>query len=174
MTRHVTTILACLAFTSAIYGQSVNASLTCRIIDPSQAVIVDARVSAISIETNLHYEATTNSSGEYYLSNLQPGAYRLELEKSGFKKLIKPDVVLHVQDSLAIDFEMTVGSIGESITVEAGAPLLNTSDATVSTLVDNRFVENLPLNGRSFSALIDLTPGVVLIPGISLKKVSLA
>src|SRR6266567_1092797 len=112
----------------------------------------------------MRYEAVTNNSGEYYLANLPPSAYRIEVEKSGFKKLIKPDVILHVQDALAIDFEMTLGAASESITVEAGAPLLNTSDATVSTLIDNRFVENMPLNGRSFSALIDLTPGVVLVP----------
>src|SRR5262249_46937832 len=113
--------------------------------------------------TNLRYETTTNGSGEYYLSNLPPGFYRIEVEKSGFLKLIRPDVTLHVQDALEINFEMKVGSTSESITVEGGAPLLNTSDAAVSTLIDNRFVENMPLNGRSFSALINLTPGVVLV-----------
>ena len=72
-------------------------------------------------------------------------------------------MAVHVQDALEINFEMKVGSTSESITVEGGAPLLNTSDATVSTLIDNRFVENMPLNGRSFGSLIDLTPGVVLV-----------
>ena len=152
------------AFTAVLRGQSTNASVSGRVTDSSKAVIVDARVSAISLGTNLRYETMTNSSGEYSLASLPPNSYRIEVEKNGFKKLIKRDVVLHVQDSLAIDFEMPVGSASESITVESGAPLLNTSDATVSTLVDNRFVENMPLNGRSFSGLIDLTPGVVLVP----------
>jgi hypothetical protein len=105
----------------------------------------------------------SNGSGEYYLTNLPPGPYRLEIEKAGFKKLIKPDVVLHVQDALAMDFEMTVGSALETIKVEAGAPLVNTTDATVSTLIDRGFVEDLPLNGRSFQTLIMLTPGVVVV-----------
>ena len=86
------------------------------------------------------------------------------MEKPGFKKLIKPDVILHVQDALDIDFEMPVGAASESVTVEGDAPLLNTESASVSTVIDNRFVENMPLNGRSLSALIGLTPGVVLAP----------
>src|SRR5262249_47197112 len=93
-----------------------------------------------------------------------PGLYRIEIEKPGFKKLIKPDVILHVQDALEIDFEMTLGSVSETITVEGGAPLVNSESGTVSTVIDRTFVENLPLNGRSFQTLISLTPGVVLTP----------
>jgi hypothetical protein len=148
-------------FTSVLRSQSTDASLTGRITDPSRALIVDAKVTAINTGTNFRYETTTNASGEYHLANLPPGAYRLELEKPSFKKLIKPDVILHVQDALAIDLEMAVGSASESITVEAGSPLVNTESATVSTVVDQTFVENLPLNGRSFQTLILLTPGVV-------------
>jgi hypothetical protein len=164
MGRLFITAAVCLLSTSVFRGQSINASLTGRVTDPSKARIVGAKVAAISAGTNIRGEATTNGSGEYYLPSLLPGIYRIEVEKPGFKKLIKPDVILHVQDALSIDFEMTIGSASESITVEGGGPLLNTSDATVSTLVDNRFVENLPLNGRSFSSLIDLAPGVVLVP----------
>jgi hypothetical protein len=71
-------------------------------------------------------------------------------------------VILHVQDALKIDFEMTIGFASESVTVEAGSPLVNTESATVSTVVDRMFVEDLPLNGRSFQTLILLTPGVVV------------
>src|SRR5262249_38986836 len=120
-------------------------------------------VMAVNTDTNFRYETTTNAAGEYYLPNLPPGGYRLEIEKPGFKKVIKQDVPLHVQDKLEIDFQLTLGAASETITVQAGAPLLNTSDASVSTLIGNRFVEDMPLNGRSFTSLIDLTPGVVLI-----------
>jgi hypothetical protein len=143
-------------------AQSTDASLAGRVSDPSKALIINAKVTAINTGTNFRHETTTNSSGQYYLANLPPGAYHLQIEKPGFKKLIKPDVILHVQDAIAINFEMTLGAASETITVEAGAPLLNISDASVSTLIGNRFVENMPLNGRSFSSLIDLTPGVVL------------
>ena len=145
-------------------AQSTTASLTGRVTDPSKAVIVGAKVVAISAGTGTHNETATNAAGEYYLLGLLPGTYLMEVEKPGFRKLIKPDVILHVQDALDIDFETRVGPASESVTVEGGAPLLNTESASVSTLIDNRFVENRPLNGRSFSALIDLTPGVVLVP----------
>jgi carboxypeptidase family protein/TonB-dependent receptor-like protein len=143
-------------------SQSTNASITGRVTDPSNAVIADAKVAAIYTGTNARYEGETNGSGDYYLTNLPPGSYRIEIEKTGFQKLIKPDVILHVQDALDIDFGMTLGSGSESITVEAGAPVVNTESATVSTVIDRTFVENLPLNGRSFQTLILLTPGAVV------------
>jgi hypothetical protein len=159
-------ISACALFLASIASplraQSTNAGLTGRITDPSKALIAAARVSALSSGTNVRYETLTNGSGEYYLANLPPSSYRIEIEKPGFKKLIKPDVVLHVQDALAIDFEMTLGASSETINVEAGAPLVNTESGTVSTVVDRTFVENLPLNGRSFQTLILLTPGAVV------------
>ena len=143
-------------------AQSTNASLAGRVTDPSKAVITGANVAGINTSTGVEYDTASNASGVYNLPDLPPGAYRLEIEKTGFKKLIKPDVILHVQDSVEIDFEMTVGSVAESITVEGGASLLNTESATVSTVVDRAFADNLPLNGRSFQTLIMLTPGVVV------------
>ncbi len=144
------------------FAQSTNASLAGRITDPANALIPGAKVTAISDGTNIRYEDTTNGSGEYHLVSLPPNSYRLEIEKSGFKKLIKPDVVLHVQDALRIDLQMTLGDVSETVTVESGAPLLNTESGTVSTVINRTFVENIPLNGRSFQTLIQLTPGVVL------------
>src|SRR6185369_4883110 len=162
---HRVAAFVCLTFgvyASVLYAQSTNASITGRITDPAKALIVNARVTAVSAGTNIRYEATTNRSGEYYLTNLPPNSYRIEIEKAGFKKLIKPDVILHVQDALEIDFEMTLGDVSETVTVEGGSPLVNTESATVSTVIDRTFVENLPLNGRSFQTLIMLTPGVVV------------
>ena len=154
--------LAIVLCSPILRAQSTNASITGRVTDPSKALIVGANVAAVSSGTSFRYEAVTNASGEYYLTNLPPGSYRLEIEKTGFKKLIKPDVTLHVQDALEINFEMTLGPASQSVTVEAGAPLVNTESGTVSTVIDRTFVDNLPLNGRSFQTLIMLTPGVVM------------
>ncbi len=153
--------LLLLSLASALRAQSTNASLTGRVSDPQKALIVDAKVAVISAGTNVRAEITTNGSGEYYFANLAPAVYRIEVEKAGFKKLLKPDLILHVQDALKIDFEMTLGDVSETVTIEGGAPLVNTESAAVSTVVDRTFVENLPLNGRSFQTLIALTPGVV-------------
>jgi hypothetical protein len=161
-------VLAALAFFLAassatiLRAQSTNASLAGRVVDPSNAAIADAKIAAINVGTKVRYETRSGPSGEYYLSNLPPTLYRLEIEKAGFKKLVKPDVILHVQDELEINFEMAVGDVKESITVQVGAPVLSTESATVSTVVDRAFVQDLPLNGRSFQTLIMLTPGVVV------------
>ena len=145
-----------------LQAQSTNASLVGRVTDESNALIAGARVAATSSNTGTKYDALTDASGAYNLPNIPPGSYQLKVEKSGFKTLIRPDVIMHVQDKLNLDFVMQVGPASTTIRVDSGAPLLGTEAAVVSTLIDNRFVENLPLNGRSFGSLLDLTPGVVL------------
>ena len=159
---HTLVFLVLVSLPSVLHAQSTSALLTGRVTDPSHAVIAGAKISAINIGTNFRYETVTNGAGEYTLANLPPGTYQIEVEKSGFKKLVRPEMILHVQDVLAIDFEMAVGSLSDTIVVEAGAPLVNTTSGTVSTVVDQTFVENMPLNGRSFQTLLMLTPGVVV------------
>ncbi len=161
---HRVAALAFLLLTSFVpaQGQSTNASLAGRLTDPARALVIEAKVCAINEATRVRHETNSNASGDYYLANLPPGSYRMEIEKPGFKKLLKPGVILHVQDTLKIDFELTLGDVSETVTVEAGAPVLNSESAAVSTVVNHTFVTNLPLNGRSFQTLIALTPGVVL------------
>src|SRR5207253_10846638 len=78
-----------------------------------------------------------------------------------FKSIVKSGIELHVQDLVSINLALQVGSVSESTTVEGGAPMINTTDASVSTVVDQTFVKNMPLNGRSFQDLILLTPGTI-------------
>src|SRR3712207_5581937 len=122
MRRLAFAFLLTASLTLVLHAQSTNASLAGRVADPAKARIVDARVAAVRAGTNARYETTTNASGEYHLANLPPGDYRVEIEKPGFKKIVKPGVTLHVQDALELDFEMTLGPLSETVTVEAGAP----------------------------------------------------
>lgn len=144
-----------------IYGQSPNATISGLVVDSSGAAIVGAEILIANDATGLQYPRKTNGDGFYLVPNLPPGTYRLQVSKVGFKTLIKPDLTLNVQDALAINFTLPIGAVSEIVTVAAGAPLLNTQDAAVSTVVDRQFAENLPMNGRSFQTLIYLTPGVV-------------
>jgi hypothetical protein len=111
--------------------------------------------------TGIRYETATNAEGIYNLSSLPPGVYRIQVSKPGFKTIVRPDIILNVQDAVSINFTLPIGAVSVTVTVEGGAPLINTQAATVSTVVDRQFAENLPLNGRSFQSLIYLTPGTV-------------
>lgn len=147
-----------------VEGQSPNGTISGLVADPSGAVIVGADILVANDATGVRYSARTNESGIYVVSNLSPGTYRLQVSKIGFKTLIKPDIVLNVQDALAINFNLPIGAVAETVTVTAGASVVDSQDGTVSTVVDRQFAENLPMNGRSFQTLIELTPGVTLTP----------
>ena len=164
--RHFPLLLFLLivVLTGAAFGQSADGTISGLVLDPSGMAIVGVDIQIVNDATGVKYAGFTNGEGIYAIPNLPPGPYRVQVSKIGFKTLIKPDVVLSVQDALAINFTLPVGAFSETVTVEGGAPLVNTQDASVSTVVDRRFVENMPLNGRSFQALITLTPGVVLTP----------
>lgn len=156
--------LVTLLLAGSVSGQSPNGIINGLVLDVTGGVVVAAEIRIANDATGVQYVGKTNGEGIYVLTNLPPGTYRLQVSKIGFKTLIKPDIILNVQDSLAINFTLLVGAASEIVTVTGGAPLMNTESAAVSTVVDRQFAENLPMNGRSFQSLIQLTPGVVLTP----------
>src|SRR5580658_3916343 len=141
-----------------------NAELSGLITDPASLAVPGAKVVVQSVDTGATRTVSSNQQGEYSVPALLPGAYNITIEANGFKTIHQNGVVVEVDQRARLDFALIVGSSSESITVQGSAPLLNASDASVSTVIGNQFVENLPLNGRSFSSLIDLAPGVVLTP----------
>jgi Carboxypeptidase regulatory-like domain/TonB dependent receptor len=142
-------------------AQSPNGTINGRVLDPSNKVIGGADLLVINDATGVKYSGKTNEDGIYVVPNLPPGPYRLQVSKVGFKTLIKPDIVLNIQDALSINFTLPVGAVFETVTVEGGASMINTTDASVSTVVDQSYIKNMPLNGRSLQDLILLTPGIV-------------
>ena len=143
-------------------AQSTNGVISGIVFDPGGKAIPGSEILIVNDGTGVSYPGATNSEGIYAIPNLPPGPYRIQVSKQGFKTLIKPDIVLHVQDALAINFTLPLGAASEVVTVEGGAPLINTENAAVGTVIDRNFVESLPLNGRSFNTLLQLTPGVVV------------
>jgi outer membrane receptor protein involved in Fe transport len=141
-----------------------NATVSGLVTDPQGRAVVDTAIALTNVNTGIAYQTKTNGEGIYRLNGLQPGIYRANVSKDGFKSLVKADIELHVQDQLSINFALQLGSVMETVTVKVGAPLVNTQDASVSTVVDRNFAENLPMNGRSFQTLIELTPGVIQTP----------
>jgi hypothetical protein len=141
-----------------------TAELSGIISDPSGLVVPNAKVTAKGQATGVDRELTSNQQGFYSIPALPPGSYDITVEATGFKSVHQNDIVLEVDQRATLDVALSLGSTTETITVEGSAPLLNQSDASVSTVIGNRFIENMPLNGRSFSSLIELSPGVVLTP----------
>jgi hypothetical protein len=154
-------LFALYASSITAFAQSTSASLTGLVEDPSKALIPGATITAINTQTGEKASTTTNKEGQYVLPGLNPGTYRLEVDKPGFKGIIEAGLTLHVQDAVQINFHMALGSSSESVTVTADQINMNTTDGTVSTVIDQSYIANMPLNGRSFQDLILLTPGVV-------------
>jgi len=155
--------LALVALLGAVPLFAQNAEISGLNTDPSGRAVPGSRIRVENSNTGATRAVVSIAQGEYGVPALLPGPYDIAVQANGFQTLHHNGVVLEVDQRARLDFALTVGSNTESITVQGSAPLLSTSDASVSTLIGNRFVENLPLNGLSFSSLIDLTPGVVLV-----------
>ena len=151
--------------TIPVVGQTESAALSGTISDQLGAVIQNATVYLTNVETGVTINTTSSSAGLYVFPNVHPGRYHVRVEKSGFKQTMLTDLTLNVQDTLSRNFQLQVGSTGESVTVNGDMISLNTQTATVSTVIDRQFVENMPLNGRTFQTLIELTPGVAVTTG---------
>ena len=143
-------------------AQTELAHVSGRVTDQSGAVVADTEVEIKNVDTSLSITVKTNQDGLYTFPSIRPGRYVLSARKAGFKTVTVTEFILNAQDEATRNFVLQVGSTSESVTVSADALNVNTTDATVSTVVDRQFAENLPLNGRSFQSLIELTPGVVL------------
>jgi hypothetical protein len=146
-----------------VLAQTESATITGQVTDATKARVPNAHIAVINTSTNVRAEGRTDSAGSYVIPGLKPGPYRVEVEKQGFKSIVETGLVLHVQDTVQLNYELAIGSASESITVEGGGVNMNTTDAAVSTVIDRQFVENMPLNGRSLQDLEALVPGVVIV-----------
>jgi hypothetical protein len=155
-------ILLAVQMLPCAFAQTELATVLGRVTDPSGAVVAGAAVEVRNVDTNLAVMSGTNGDGLYAIPSLHPGHYVISVRKEGFKTVSVTQLHLNVQDNVVRNFVLEVGSSSESITVTAEGERMNTTDATVSTVVDRNFTENLPMNGRSFQTLIELTPGVAL------------
>ena len=121
-----------------------TATLTGRVTDTSGGVVAAVKIEATNVETNVTFPGETNEEGLYNIPNLPPGTYRVIVQKFAFRTIVKPDVELHVQDVVALNFSMEVGSIVQSVTAEGGAPLIQATPARGGDFLSSE-VRNLPL-----------------------------
>src|SRR5262245_25425563 len=146
---------------STAFGQAVSVgAFEGTITDPNGAIIAGATITATNKATSAERTATTDSSGYYRIAGLTPGVYKVKIEAKSFASQINEDVTLNVGITLTINAALKPGGTTETVIVNAGdAALVETSKTELAGVVSNREIENLPLNGRSFSGLAILIPG---------------
>ena len=154
----------------AVSAFSQTAQVTGTVSDPTGSVVPVAKVAATNIETGVTRTSVTNDAGNYLISALLPGRYRIIAEAPGFKQMKREPVILAVDQVGKIDFNMEVGETRESVSVEASAVLLDSATSTIGSVVENRQVMELPLNGRDPLDLLGLAAGVRIQGGIRRKE----
>lgn len=150
--------LAIVLATGGLFAQT--AEITGRLTDSSGAVVPNSRVTAANTDTGTRRETTSNETGYYAISSLLPGHYELDVQASGFKQVKQTGITLVVQQVARLDFALELGTLQEAVEVSAPAPLVEASNAALGHVIDNKRINELPLNGRQFLEYALLGPGV--------------
>jgi Carboxypeptidase regulatory-like domain len=151
--------------TMGAYAQlATTTALVGTVTDTTGQIVPGAKITAINTGTGDTYNATTNDRGYYNIQFVRPGNYEIDVQKAGFQKFKKAAITVETNQIVRNDVTLQIGSVSQSVVVEASAPVIKTDDASVSELVTSRQVADLPLNGRDPMHLAITTPGVV--PGL--------
>jgi hypothetical protein len=168
LSRHLLAfgILICIFFgTHSAMGQNETATISGLVVDSSGALVRGASVELQSVQRGTITTTKTNDAGIYVITGVVPGQYRVTVRRQGFKQVDLVGLTANVQDHIEQNFRLEVGSVSESVTVNASGININTTDAAVSTVIDRQFIANMPLNGRSLQDLWTLAPGVTQVIG---------
>jgi outer membrane receptor protein involved in Fe transport len=145
-------------------AQIDTAAIVGTVVDQSGAVLPGVTVTATQAATGVTSSTVTNASGQFVFPSLRVGVYAVSAELAGFKRAVRSQVRLNVQDRAVVDFQLAVGELAEEVVVSGRAEILQTQSADIGNVVDSRQVQDLPLLGRRYSELAYLTPGVVQAP----------
>ena len=148
-----------------VHAQQATARLLGTILDPSGGAIGNATVNVTNVATSQQKTVQTNGSGEYSIPLLPIGEYTMRVEAPGFQAKSLKGIVLQVNQDARVDVSLALGSTSDTVTVQAEAPLLVTDTSSVGQVIENKAIASMPLNGRAFWQLAQLTPGVVFTPG---------
>ena len=148
---------AMLAVTWAVpsFGQTFG-EITGRISDPTGAAIPTAQISLTSTATNAVRTTLSTDSGDYTFPSVPPGTYSVKVEKTAFKSATSTDVEVQIQQTVRLDFTLQVGQVSESVEVSASAQMLQAENVSLGTVIENKGVTELPLNGRNYLGLVAL------------------
>ena len=146
--------------TGLAIAQAPTAQMTGRVTDPSGAIVVDAKIIAENTDTGAKREMGSNDLGNYTIPLLNPGNYQVTATKEGFRSITRSGITLNVDQVARLDFVMELGSVSEKIEISAEAPQVDSERSSLGSVVQNRQIINLPLNGRTTTGLAFLVAGV--------------
>src|ERR1039458_8040851 len=154
-------LLLMLALGCGLANAQVTAAISGRIEDPTGAGVDGAAVTVTSVETGAVRTATTDQTGAFTVRSLPLGAQQVKAEKKGFKSAVRTGINLQVGEDDVVNLRLEVGDLAQQVTVSEETPIVNTTTAQSSGVVDEREIKDLPLNGRSFDDLLTLNPGAI-------------
>ncbi|HWR34584.1 MAG TPA: carboxypeptidase regulatory-like domain-containing protein [Clostridia bacterium] len=154
-------IIVLLASAPWLSAQSDSATLSGTVLDQTEAIVTNVKVTVMNTATAVRRSAVTDRNGTFAVPLLSPGTYKVIAERDGFAPAEINNIVLNAADQKLLRIRLKVGATTEMVKVEATADMIETSSA-VGTVIDRKFVENTPLNGRSFQSLLLMTPGAVM------------
>lgn len=157
-------------FAAATSGQEFRSTISGRVLDPQQTVIVGAKITAVQQETQAVTETVSGADGTFTLPFLLPGTYEISTEAAGFKRSVRKGMTLSANERKATDIQLEVGGVSESITVTAETPMLDTASGSVGQVLTTEQVEYIPLNGRNPFVMAHLWPGVTANGGPVLTR----
>src|SRR5437764_9613429 len=153
-------VMVTISFAFIACSQVERASIVGTLRDPSGSVVPGVTVRVINEGTNTTTTLTTDAAGEYSASNLTPGKYTIEAEKSGFTRRVYRNFAVQVAQVARLDITLEVGAVEQTVEVTTQAPLLQTENASVGQVISEKPIAELPLTGRNFAQRAVLAPGV--------------
>ncbi|MBI4907590.1 MAG: TonB-dependent receptor [Acidobacteria bacterium] len=157
-----TSILICILLASFLRldAQTTTARMVGTVRDITGAVLPNVGLTIRNVDTNIPRSTTSNSVGDYVVTNLPVGRYEVTAERNGFKRYVQGPITLEVEQTARIDILMQPGNVTDSVTVEAVSPIIESDRSAIGKVVENRMVVEIPLNGRNFLELAQLLPGM--------------
>jgi len=150
--------LACSVFAQS---QATTGNIEGRVLDPQQAAVPGAIVTAVNQQTGLERSVTSDDLGVFSLGFLPPGPYTVRATASGFSQAEIKDIVVTVGGKTPLDMALSVGGASATVTIPTEAPVVETTVSSISSTINSRAIENLPVNGRNYLDFATLTPGVI-------------
>ena len=143
-----------------VWGQNTTGTILGTVSDSTGSVIAGARVMLTNEGTGISAETTSNASGDYQFPNLPPASYMVQAQSDGFRKAQVRKITLPLNATQRQDVKLEPGKLEQSVTVTAEAPVVTSETSSIAAVVDQHMVQNLPLDGRTLDAIVQITPGL--------------